>query len=60
MTDHYIDPTVNPLDAILARLVNNDIYYYIEVRKNLVVKLDTDDEALIEYSLDNNPNLIQD
>tara|TARA_R100000963_G_C4598009_1_gene72739 strand:+ start:130 stop:312 length:183 start_codon:yes stop_codon:yes gene_type:complete len=60
MTDHYIDPSVNPLDVILARLVNNDIYYYIEVRKNLVVKLDTDDEALIEYSLDNNPNLIQD
>jgi hypothetical protein len=60
MTDHYIDPTVNPLDVILDRLVNNDIYYYIEVRKNLVVKLDTQDEALIEYSLDNNPNLIQD
>tara|TARA_R110002012_G_scaffold39111_1_gene108460 strand:- start:300 stop:482 length:183 start_codon:yes stop_codon:yes gene_type:complete len=58
MTHHYVDPTVNPLDVIIDRLVNNNIFYYIEVKDNLVIALNTDDEELIQYSLNNNPDLV--
>jgi hypothetical protein len=60
MTNHYVDPTVNPLNVILDRLIENDIFYYIEVREDLVIALNTDDTELIEYSLNNNPNLVHD
>ena len=58
MTNHYVDPTVNPLNVILDRLIENDIFYYIEVREDLIIALNTDDTELIEYSLNNNPNLV--
>jgi hypothetical protein len=58
MTNHYVDPTVNPLNVILDRLIENDIFYYIEVREDLIIALNTDDTELIEYSLNNNPDLI--
>tara|TARA_R110002126_G_C10346259_1_gene491233 strand:+ start:732 stop:914 length:183 start_codon:yes stop_codon:yes gene_type:complete len=60
MTNHYVDPTVNPLNVILDRLVENDIFYYIEVKEDLVIALNTDDSELIAYSLNNNPDLIPD
>ena len=58
MTNHYVDPTVNQLNVILDRLIENDIFYYIEVRENLIIAVNTDDTELLAYCTANNPNLM--
>jgi len=59
MTHHYTDQSSNTLNVILERLKENDIFYYIEVKENLIINVNTEDTELLEYALNNNPSLAE-
>ena len=59
MTHHYTDQSTNTLNVILERLKENDIFYYIEVKENLIINVNTEDAELLEYALNNNPSLAE-
>ena len=54
---HLADNSQSELDILLEKLKKKKIPYRISLRDNLIIFLETEDQALIKLAKQNNPEL---